>query len=308
MTIRPGAARRAAAPLLVVVTLVALGTGVSALRGKALALRTATPIEARVTVPPPGMARLASGRYNELAADLAWVRTLVHYGSMLEQGLGIRDLEALLAVTNALDPWFKAPYRWGSNALVFTERAGQRLLTNADDLLASVRLLERAIQRFPDDWEFRWQLGLMYYLDLPADDPDGRRRLQEIGAAYMEQAMRRPGAPDDLPLVAASLRTRLGQKDRALANLREMIMSTRDPAARRKLEERYAALASEEASQAIAEAARAFEAEWRAHLPYAPETLHVLVGPRPPEALDPAALADVAVVELLDDAGAPVGP
>jgi hypothetical protein len=77
------------------------------------------------------------------------------------------------------------------------------------------------------------------------------------------------------------MRTRLGQLDRAVRELREMILTTTDPEVRRQLEEKYAGLVDDEARHAVAEAAQAFEREWKDTLPFAPASLYVLIGPKP---------------------------
>src|SRR5688572_14777230 len=45
-------------------------------------------IEERVFVPSPTAARVLSLGYGELAADLAWARTLVYYGDGMDKGYG----------------------------------------------------------------------------------------------------------------------------------------------------------------------------------------------------------------------------
>jgi hypothetical protein len=233
-------------------------------------------IEERVLVPTPREARFLSLGYGELAADLAWIRTLVYYGDGLEKGFSLADVEALVEVVNALDPRFYAPYRWGAFAITYrTGRATQ------EEFRASARILERGMTHFPKDWELPWLYGLRHAYDLRSDDAAEQARLREVAATYLGRAMRLPGAPADIALTVASLRTGLGQKDRALRELREMILTTEDPEARLQLERRYAELASETARTAVAEAATEFEAEWRQNAPFAPPTLHVLLGPRP---------------------------
>jgi hypothetical protein len=107
------------------------------------------------------------------------------------------------------------------------------------------------------------------------------RTWKDLGATYLERAMSLPGAPTRLALNVASLRTELGQKDRALRELREMILNTDDPEGRKRLEDRYASLADEAARETVAEAREKLDAAWKNNLPFAPSTLYVLLGPRP---------------------------
>jgi hypothetical protein len=238
-------------------------------------------VEPHVTLPSPAAARVLSLGHNELAADLVWLRTLIYYGDGLVHEHGMPDVEKLIATINRLDPWFRRPYVWGAHATTF--RRGD---ASQEEYQASVEILRRAVAIFPRDWELAWLLGLRLFYDLEPGNEDAHARLREEGAMWIERAMRMPDAPDDLPILAAALRTRLGQKERALRELREMILVTEDDAARAKLEERYAVLASEDASAEIASEARKLDSEWREHLPYAPRSLYLILGPRPPPAFD----------------------
>lgn len=241
----------------------------------------AADIEIHVAKPTPAAARLMSLSHNELLADLYWIKTLVYYGDGLVANHGMPDVESLVALINRLDPQFRKPYQWGSFATTYrTQNATQA------EFESSVAILRRGVAAFPRDWELAWQLGLRLFLDLKPSDPLERRRLQDEGAMYIERAMRLPKAPSDLPILAATLRTKLGQKDRALRELREMILITEDDAARQKLETQYAGLASETASTAIGDHARDLDASWKRDIPYVSRSTYLILGPPPPRVLD----------------------
>ena len=89
-------------------------------------------------VPSPRFARIASAGYGELAADLAWARTLVYYGEGMDAGSSLAYVDPLLEVVNALDPWFYDPYRWGAFATTY-----RRSTSTQEEFLASIRVLER---------------------------------------------------------------------------------------------------------------------------------------------------------------------
>jgi hypothetical protein len=244
--------------------------------------------EDRVTVPPPRV-RALTGGFNEALADVAWAKTLVYYGGGMAQGSSLADVDPLLMLVNALDPHFRRPYVWGAYATTFRQGG-----LKPEEVAASIAVLERGVQAFPEDWELQWILGLRYYLDMKSDDPAKQREYKELGAQHIERAMRLPNAPADLATLAATLRTDLGQKERALKELREMILNTTDETARARLLDRYAALASEGTASALAAAGKEFEQEWKATAPYAPPAMFVLIGP-PAPVLSPAELARPAV-------------
>lgn len=247
--------------------------------------------EERVLVPAPRLARVMSLGYGELAADLAWARTLVYYGEGLDKGSSLAYVDPLLEVVNALDPSFYPAYRWGAYATTYRKGTATQ-----EEFEASVRVLERGLARFPEDWELHWLYGLRLAYDLKSDDPAVMARNRDLAASHMETAMRLPGAPADLALTAASLRTRLGQKDRALRELREMILTTDDPKARARLEARYGELASEAQRTLVSEAATRLERERQTALPFAPPTFYILLGPRPPR----LGLEELAAPEVVD--------
>ncbi len=253
---------------------------------RALALRVKELPDPHTIVPPPSVARILSLGENELLADLAWVKTLVYYGDGLVHDTGMPDVEELIALVNRLDPKFRRPYAWGAQATTFRQRTATH-----DEYVASVEILRRGVANLPRDWELSWLLGLRLFLDIKGGTEEEQRLRREEGAMYIERAMRLPGAPDDLPLLAVSLRTRLGQKDRALRELREMILTTENEQAREQLQARYAALASEAASEDLAAEARKLDQEWKAHLPYTSRTTYILLGPPPPAGIDLGQLA-----------------
>lgn len=253
-------------------------------RADARATRESWPkLETHVFIPPKGAARMLSLGYNELAADTAWARLLVYFGDGFAKGWSLSDVEPLMELVNALDPRFRRPYIWGGYATVFRQQ-GQP--ATQEEFKASIAILERGVAAYPDDWELNWVLGNRYWHDLRSDDPDERRKSRELGAAYIEKAMRCPKAPADLPLLAATMRTELGQHERALRELREMILTTEDAQAREKLVARYARMAGEDQGRALAQAREAFIREWEVNLPYAPSGFYIFVGPRPAEGID----------------------
>ena len=235
------------------------------------------PVEERVFLPNPESARIAAAGYSELAADVVWARTLVYYGDGMMHGFTMQDVVPLVELVNALDPYFRRPYLWGGAATVFRQPQ-----TSQEDYRASVAILERGLKVYPHDWEMAWTLGLRYFSDLKSDDAREQRELQEIGASYIERAMRQPNAPPDLPNLAAALRSQLGQHERALRELREMILTMEDGKARDKLIERYQQLSSASQAAALRSASEGFVAAWKRDLPFAPAELYVLVGAPPP--------------------------
>jgi hypothetical protein len=255
------------------------------LQAAALEARADQPSIARF-VPPAGMAPVFAAGYRELAATLLWCRTLVYYGSARAETADYRYLNSYIDNIITLNPGFERAYTWASYAVTFkADRATQ------EEYRDSVHYLELGMKAFPADYELFWLAGLRYYLDLWDEDEAVRRGYRERGVELIELAMHKPNAPDDLGNLAAALRSRLGQRDRAIANLRQMILTTDNKQAQERMLRQLHALSSADVADDVRRAADEFAAARRAHNPLAPAGFHVILGPRPPAVIDLAELA-----------------
>src|SRR5262249_19086890 len=151
--------------------LVSLGAFIAAqhVRDAAIDMRTSTdPGDDQALVLSPRAARFAALGYNELAADIAWSYTLVYYGDGMQRDTHLVHGDKLIEEVNALDPYFRRPYQWGGYATTF-RRAGE---PSNEEFAESVKVLERGVERFPNDWELAWILGQRYFFDLKSDDAE----------------------------------------------------------------------------------------------------------------------------------------
>jgi tetratricopeptide (TPR) repeat protein len=272
-------------PLRTLLLATVLGTSVGFAyleHGTAVELRSVvSDVDAHVMLPAPLAARVMSLGYSELAADLVWIRALIYYGDGLVHHTGMPDVEQLVRLINILDPLFRRPYLWGAYATTF-----RRQTATEDEYRSSVDVLRRAVVAFPNDWELNWLLGLRLYFDLKIGAADELARNRQEAVTYIERAMHAPDAPQDIAIMASTMRTQLGQKERALRELREMILNTDDANARAQLQRRYALLASDMASNELMTEARKFDSAWKGDLPYVSRTFYVLAGQRPSPATE----------------------
>lgn len=239
------------------------------------------PYEEYRIVAPPRLAVITHLGYRELGADIEWARLLVYYGTMV-QDHDLIYLTKFLDNIIALDPYFYRVYGWAAqNVTYIRDRATQA------EYRMSVYYLHRGLEKFPDRYDLYWQLAIRYYLDLVGDTPEETRQYKELGAHYMERAFRAPDAPPDAATLAANLLTKVGRRDHALRILREQILATDYPQARQKMLDRYWHLSqSEDLTAELETEALSFERAWKASVPYAPRTFHVLLGPPPDPAID----------------------
>ena len=237
-------------------------------------------------LPAPDAAPLLAGGYRQVMADITWARALVYYGSSLVGDADFRYLERFIDNVIALDPRFKRVYKWAAYSVTFKETHATQ-----EEYRLAVRYLESGMRAFPDDYECFWNAGIRYFLDLYSEDPVERQHFRERGAQFIEQAMRKKNAPKDLATFAASLRVKLGQKERALTDLREMILLTESADAQEVLVRRYNQLAGEEFPEEARQAKEAFDQRWQHELPFDRPSMYVILGDRPSPIIDFDALA-----------------
>lgn len=231
--------------------------------------------------PSPAAAPFVSLGYRELAADLLLARAMPYLGGRHNTAEGMAGLcEAIVAS----DPQYRQVYEWCARAMTLA-RTGVDQRT----YLRAIALLERGMRELPDDWRIPYTAGQMYLIDLQADDPGQRRAWDERAAQLLEAAIRKPDAPAEAATTAAVLRTRLGQHQRAVDGLREMLLITSDASARRRILDKLAELSHADADELAAElleARRRFEAAWRRDRPAVPASMYLLIGPRPAPGFD----------------------
>lgn len=136
--------------------------------------------------------RLALG-YDNLAADIYWIRAVVYYGGQrLDKAARDFDqLYPLLDLVTSLDPHFRVAYRFGAIFLAeaFPGGAGRTDL--------AIALLEKGLARDPARWEYLQDIGFVHYWWL--------RDFASAAESYRRASLI-PGAPSWLgPLAATTL-------------------------------------------------------------------------------------------------------
>jgi tetratricopeptide (TPR) repeat protein len=243
--------------------------------------------------PSPAVAPLMSLGYRELAADLLYMKLRVYFGGYYET-----EADRVAAVGEAiiaLDPRFEKVYDYAANAMTIAQ-----LGVDQTTYKRAVSMLEQGITEFPKSWELPLLAGQIYIQDLKPDDPDSeegkaqRRAWDERGTLLVESAIRKPRAPLRAATWAATLRTKMGQHERAVNGLRELLLTTNDKRARKTLLAALAKLekadAGELASEIFEEKAR-FEREWEATRPALQPSMYILLGPTLPKRFDMTDLA-----------------
>jgi len=236
--------------------------------------------------PSPAAAPLVSLGFREVGADLLWIRLTGYFGGPDATSDGVASLvEAIIA----LDPQYHRPYEYGARAITIAPHG----VTQAS-VLRALAILEKGILEFPDDWKLPYLAGQIYTQDLVTDDPKQQRAWDERGTLLTESAIRKPGAPAEAATWVAFMRTKLGQRERAINDLRELLLVTRDDAARKTLLDKLSSLADADSSDVAAEVLeqrKRFDSAWQRDRPTIPPTMYILLGPHPTPGFDMTDLA-----------------
>lgn len=214
----------------------------------------------------------------EMTADILWAQTIVHYGSSMVDGTEFRYLVPYLDAIIELDPRFKPVYRFAAYAVDTFQQGAAR----EQELLTSLEYLYKAMEEYPDDHEYPWIAGSRYFRDLRPEDPERAAMYKERGAALIEEAMRKPDAPASYAELASAFRSKLGQHEQAIANLKEKLLTAPDDESRAALLDRLRDTYDvPDLAEELEAATRELQEAWQANLPYGSPSLFVILGERP---------------------------
>jgi len=152
----------------------------------------------------------ASLGYKQLASDLTWFNAIQYYGGYRQEHHDLAYFAGLIDIVTDLDPHFVFPYIFG--AVVMSQ-----------DLVAfpeAVALLRKGMTRNPQQWQFPFEIGFLYYVD--AHD-------NEMAARYFELAARLPGGGDKARRFAAFIYSRAGHEHNSIRMWEELIENTNEP-------------------------------------------------------------------------------
>lgn len=271
----------------VVALAVAAAAFASARAAKHLAAEQRVETEgSRQFTPSPTSAPFVCLGYREAFADVLFVRLRGVFGDVQNTA---EDIAAMVEAIVALDPQFHRIYEFGAGAMTLAREGVDQAM-----ILRALAVLDRGMAAFPDDYKLPYLAGQIYLQDLVTNDPAQRYAWDDRGTLLLESAVRKPGAPLMTADAVAVMRTKLGQHERAVQGLREMLLITDDAKARRALVARLASIEEQDADEIAAqlyEAKQAFETKWKSERPYIPASWYILLGPRLRPGFDQSVLA-----------------
>jgi tetratricopeptide (TPR) repeat protein len=179
-------------------------------------IRTARPAEEFRYLPKGDHLKVAALGYDQLVADLLWLKTIQVMG---EKGREAQDAEWLYQAFDAittLDPKFDYVYQLGGIFL--------SVLSGRADL--AVQLLSKGTQNNPGIWQLHFYLGFdqFYYFG----------RFKEAADA-IARAAALPGRPDWVPMLATRLYAQAEEPEFAIEFLDRMYQVSKDEKVREEL-------------------------------------------------------------------------
>ncbi len=234
-------------------------------------------------LPPPQYVRAMSLGYTDATAAVLWASLLYQYGDHVGHNKRFEHSTQLLETLTTLDPTFRPAYRFASTLVTMQVTNPSRI--ELEHLRA---LLAHGTEELPNDADV-WGAHatcLMYECSqfLP---PDDKRTWQVAGAKSAQRAVELGFRIDTLSLSGAILLERAGERDLAIAQLERAYAVAPNDDVRARIRARLERLSSQEMAARIEKNHRSFIDAWRSQLPWASESLMVVVGP----ATDPAPCA-----------------
>lgn len=279
-------------PFLVLIPL----TGLTAmdLRNRQLAARSPIASEP-FNLPPARLLRALAFGYNELVADLVWLKSINYFADQLFQKKEMVYIEHYLTTASFLDPHFEALYRYGP-AMMLSQKGSQH--TN-EEVMAAIRLLKRANTLFPENWRYAKSLGSFYLFELTSQDPKQRAAWKRIGADWIRRAALLGGDHSFLATLAASVYSEQGQQELAIQHLQEIYLTTQDETMKQTILNRLNLLQAQHLGDELRHAEEAFNRAFQnSQLSYIPEDLFILLRPEPDA---PFSLAEAVTRGVLSD-------
>jgi hypothetical protein len=217
-------------------------------------------------LPNPNALVWMSMGQQEFVADLIWIRALQYNNIKNEAHLAENFADAMIA----LDPQFKAVYKWASVASVFSDNITPQSVEKANYYLAL------GAKQFPLDPYYDYSIALNNISYYPKTTEEKDKQLRSDAIAHLQLAMQKPGAEPNISLLISGL---LNNDDVSakIKFLQQAVLTEDDPETKRHLQTRLVLLSeSTEDSFLILSAKR--DQFHRDHHPYLPIMLDYMLG------------------------------
>lgn len=235
------------------------------------------PIPQRVDhllLPPVPLLRAMGLGQDTLVASLLWVKALAYFGEHFTRDRRYRWLETYVDTIADIDPRFRKLYEWAGVVVMYGGRIDNRAVR------ASIHILERGVEAFPDDWQLSFMVGCNYAFELRAANKEQKQENIKTALTYLRRASYAPGAPAYMAGFVSSLYERVGWLEAAAAYLQDAYLQTEDEGLREQVGLRLSKYRGDAEVERLRQATEAFDAQWKADFPYLPKELFRHVGSR----------------------------
>jgi hypothetical protein len=223
-------------------------------------------------VPRAGLVRAMFLGYDQAAADVMWLKTIDYFARHFLHDRRYAWLEHFIDLVVELDPQFRRVYHWAGTNVLYGRR-----FTNENVMRSNV-YYEKALERFEDDSEAAYRLGVNYFFELKTKDEALRTAWNDKALSYFEMAANMPGAPQRMVALVASLYSRLGQQQAALQYLLDLYSASESDAERKMLHARIKEMEADVDLDAVDAARNAFESRRTAHFDYLSPDQYIALG------------------------------
>lgn len=185
------------------------------------------PMESLLYIPSGKYLQPLALGYDQLLADLLWMKTLSYFGGQYMTDKEYPWLFHILNLIIDLDPRFGFPYYFG----------GTVLSLEANQVDRANKILERGMEAYPEKWNYPFIIGFNYFYH----EKDAAK-----AAPYIEKASVLPNAPAFLKTMVGNLYAKAGKKQIAVNFYREAYRNTNDELIRQRIRERIDEILAEE--------------------------------------------------------------
>lgn len=202
----------------------------------------------------------------EFVADLIWIRALQYNSLRNEARLAEHFADAIIA----LDPDFKAVYKWASVAALFSDGMTEESVKRANSYLAL------GAKRFPFDPYYDYSIAINNISYHPGDDPEERAALRREAVKHLQIAMQKPGADPQITMLISGLLSNDDDQSAKIQFLQQAILTETNPETKRQLQTRLIMMSDTSGASSLMLSQR--RDQWqRDHHAYLPLMLDYLI-------------------------------
>lgn len=177
----------------------------------------------------------------EFLADLIWVRALQYNDIKNEAHIAENFADAMIA----LDPKFKAVYRWAAVAAIFSDNVTIDSVKKANEYLAL------GAEQFPLDPYYDYSIALNNISFYPKTTPEHDAEVRSEAIAHLQIAMQKPGADANIPMLISGLLNREDDLSAKIQFLQQAVLTENDPEMKQSLQLRLIALSDTNGSPSL---------------------------------------------------------